>query len=971
MKKVWITLFFNLILTTILVCQQRGSITGRVMSSTGEPLPAANIIIEGTRYGTITDEQGYFSIGNLPPGEYIVVARYVGYTTEKKKVLVSAGAKTEVEFRLSITAINMGEVVVTGIGVETERRALGNTISSVESKDLQLTGALAIDRAITGKVAGAWIQQNSGMPGGSVSIRLRGTNTVLGSAEPLVVVDGIIINTDSPFLVDVGYLQSRFLDIDPNIVDRIEIVKGAAAAALYGSRANNGVIQIFTKRGIIGAPRITYSTSVEINEIPKKLEVNMYPFDKDGNPVNRYDWQDLIFRRATGTSQNLSISGGTGETRYFISTSYNGSQGLIRNTSFNRASLYAKVDQTISDIINLSVSLNYIYSKSKDLPSNGGGIYSTYYYGPLSGFIFGPNTFDPRPDPKTGTYPNPPGRIAANPIEAIDKYKFGQNLSRFIGGLNINLVPFSGLNVEYVLGYDTYLQNGTAYIPPNSTVPGLPNGYSRRGQVDFYQLNNDLNIKYTKDISPGIKSITLIGGTIQYENSSNFTATSQNLTPLAEIVPAGAQQSISEYRYERVIYGAFIQQSFSLKNNIYITGAYRVDASSSFGENNRWQFYPKLSLSYSISDENFWRNSKFLNKYIPNLKFRAAFGESGGLTAVGPYDRFTNLVSVSYDGKAGLITGTQKGTPDIKPERQREVEFGIDASFLQDRLAVELTLYNKHTKDLLLFRELSPSGGFSNKLENVGTLDNKGIELTIKAIPIDAANVKWITTLLYSSNKNEINNIPGGILILSGSWGLTAAINGQPLGVYYGRGFLRDSTGNIVYVNGIPQFDPKPKIIGNPNPKFTASFINEILIKRNLTIRLQFDAVYGNDLFNFARRIGAHPSYGVLKDYERELRGEVPKGYGAAVFRIFENWIEDGSYVKLRELSISYTFNLRGFFIRNLQVSLIGRNLLCFTKYTGYDPETTITNQATAVRGYDYVEVPIPRSYILKLTFGL
>lgn len=964
MRKIIILLLIPL----AIAYSQMGRIEGRVFDEKGNPIPYANVVIVGTNIGSATNTSGEYSI-SVRPGTYVIRVSYIGYKTKTVTITVREGEILKQDFALVPDILRMEEVVVTGSYAPSEKKRLGNAISTVNVADIDLSGAISVDRALLGKISGALIQQNSGMPGGGVSIRLRGINTLLGSAEPLIVVDGIIVNNDSPYLVDTGYLQSRLLDLDPNIIDRIEVIKGAAAAALYGSRANNGVIQIFTKRGIIGTPRITLSTRFEISQLRKKLEVNMAPIDARGNSVQRYDWQPLIFRTAYGSENNLSVSGGTGETRYLSSISYYTGQGILRGTNFNRASLFAKLNQVVTNWLSFSVTANYINSRAKELPSNGGGMFTTYYYGPLSGFIFGPNTFDPRPDPTTGVYPNPPGRIAANPIEAIDRYKFYTYVNRFIGGLSVNLIPVSGLNVDYVFGFDTYTQTGTAYIPPGSTVPGLPNGFSRRGDLNVFQLNNDLTVRYSRSLTSWANSSTIIGFTSQYDNTSRIIVQSLNLPPLTEIVSSGTQQTTSEYRAERIIYGFFAQEGLEILNRLFITFGLRIDASSVFGKENRWQTYPKASLSYLISEENFWKRA--VGNVISTFRLRAAFGESGGLTAIAPYDRFTNMIAVSYDGKSGLVTDPQMGNDKIKPERQRELEFGFDLSLFNERLALELTYYNKKTTDLLLFRSLATSTGYSTRLENVGILQNKGIELSFKFVPVDVQSFRWVNTLIYSSNRNKIDGIQGGILIIPNSWGLSAAINGQPLPVYYGRGFLRDQKGNIVYdQNGIPQADPNPKIIGNPNPDFTASFISELTVKGNLSIRVQLDAVYGNDVFNFARRIGAHPSYGVLKDYEKELRGEVPKGYGAAVFRIFENWIEDGSYIKLREISISYLLQLKNLPFRSVRVSLIGRNLLSFDRYSGYDPETNIAAQATAVRGYDYVEVPIPRSYSIQLTFN-
>ncbi len=955
---------FLLLFGSMAYAQNGGDIKGVVYDKqSNSPLPSASIIVQGTQKGSATDNSGNYEINNIPPGTYKIEARYVGYETQTKEINVSEGKTIVVNFYLITTALKLNEVVVTGVATAVSKRELGNSISTISARQLEMSGAPSLDEALSGKMPGAFVEQNSGNPAGGVSIRLRGTSTVLGSGDPLYIIDGVIVDNSSPELIDLGgYEQNRLVDIDPNDIDHIEVVKGAAAAALYGSRANNGVVQIFTKRGTLGKPRITYSTGFSLAHIRKTLPVNMVPFDANGNPVTRYDFQNYIFRTATGTNQYLSISGGSDNTRYFTSASYLGNQGIIKATDFQRANLRARIDQVVNNWMNFSIGATYAYDHSNDLPN--GGLASSY--GVLTGFIFGPNTYNPNFNPVTGEYPH--SGILANPVEAINLYKFAQSTSRFLGDAQLNIVPFEGLNIHYTLGYDTYIQNGTAYIPIGTSAPGYGNGFAQDADLRFYQMNHNINISYIKDISPVIKSTSLVGGTMQYENSTSLSTSATNLSPVSQIVPSGANQAISEFRSERVIYGVFAQEMLGFYNKLFLTGAGRFDASSVFSANDRWQFFPKVSLSYLLSEEDFWKEGA-IGKIIPSLKLRAAFGESGGLSAIGPYDRFTNFNPLSYSGLSGLVASTQMGAENIKPEREKEFEIGTDISLLSNRLGLEFTYYDKNVSDLLLFRSLSPSTGFSSQLENVGTMENKGVELLLRAIPINTDNFSWTSTLTYSANKNVVNGIEGGVLIIPNSFGLVAAVNGQPLGVFYGSAFQRDANGNIVYVNGIPQRDPNSKVIGNPNPKWIASFINEFQFGRHLSLRIQLDGVFGNDVFDFTQRLGDFPSFGTLQGYGNELQGKLPKGYNSAVFRIFENWIQNGSFVKVREVSVSYVFNPEALGIETMRISLIGRNLFSFDNYPGYDPETNLAAQATAVRGFDFVQVPIPRTFDLKLSF--
>jgi len=944
------------------------TLEGEITDERGAPLPGANIIVRDTQYGAAADTDGRYSFTiPSPVADIIIEVRFVGYRTQRHTVTQREGT-VELNFSLGTDALRMDEVVVTGASAAAERRQLGNAISSVSARDVELSGGMAIDQILSGRIAGAQVMQNSGRAAGGVSIRLRGTSTVLGSADPLYVIDGVIVNNDSPELIRLGgYTQNRLVDINPNDIERIEVVKGAAAAALYGSRASNGVVQIFTRRGEIGPPRVTITSRVHTDDIRKTIPVNMHPTNAAGDPVERYDFQDFIFRRAYGTEQHISVSGGAPGTRYSTSLAYNNNQGTVHNTNFERVNLRARLGQNVTEWLDLSVGALYSYNVNNEVPHGG----MRDNWGSLTGFIFGPNTYDPRPDPQTGEYST--AGILANPIEVMDRFEFGYTTKRFIGDIQLTLTPLPGLSIENVSGYDTHNQKGLIYIPRGTTAPApYAEGHSRRAERDVVQFNNDLNIRYQRELSDRVFSTTLVGNTFQYDEASTFAAESQDLAPIARIVPSGARNLvIGEARSERIIIGAFIQQTFGIADRLFLTGAIRADAASAFGEEERWQYYPKVSASYILSAERFWQESR-ISAFIPELKLRASVGESGNWTAIGPYQRFTNYGLSSYEGRPALIPSSIRGTPDIRPERQREIELGIDMSLLANRAAIEFTYYDQHTTDLLLNRSLAPTSGFFSQLVNVGTLDNKGFEVLLRVIPVQRRDFQWTSTFIYSQNRNEVNGLEEDVLIFAGQgFGLVGAQNGEPVGIFYGSAFERDAGGNIVHdAGGLPVRAAENTIIGDPNPDFTASWTNEVQIGRNWTIRAQFDAVYGHDILNFTRRLGSLAVFGTTDHYEKELRGELPPGYNARVFGIFEHWVEDGSFIKLREFSIGYTLFPELWGLRSLRLSLIGRNLFSIDNYNGYDPETNAEAQLTNVRGFDFVEPPIPRTVSFGVTMN-
>jgi TonB-linked SusC/RagA family outer membrane protein len=994
----------SLLLAMLLLTSVAGAqvtISGKV-TATGEAVASnVSVVVRNTNFGTSTDVSGQYSFSaNLKPGKYVLEFSGVGFKTSTKTFTVAGGTNSyTVDAELGEDVLGLDEVVVTGTGVATKKKQLGNAIATVSGRELTKGGATSIDMGLQGKVAGAQVTQNSGNPAGGITVRLRGPSTIVGSSDPLYIVDGVIVNNDSRQLIDLGgYAQNRLVDINPADIDRIEIIKGAAAAAIYGSRANNGVVQIFTKRGKEGKPQFSFSTQIRSSSLRKKLEINEVPFrftnfnnsDLTTVPVQRYDYQDLIFQNAIGTENVLSVSGGSANTKYYASVANLFNEGIINKTNFMRNGFRLNLQQKLSKTATLNFNTSYSYSTSKEIPN--GGINEAY--GALTGFIFGNNYVNPVKDPTTGIYPstNATNIVArTNPLEAIDRFDFRQRTNRIVSSAQLTFKPVSGLNIEFTSGIDNYTQTATGYIPPRNTTPSYNGGFVRRADATVLQLNNDLNISYQKDIASELQSTTTLGGTLQYDRTFTFSANSIQLGAFGQTINNGTITA-GEFRAERVIMGAFLQQTFGFKNRYFVTGAGRFDASSVYGIDNRWQFFPKVSGSYIVSNENFWGEN--LAKVVSSLKLRAAYGQSGNLTAIGQYDRFTNFAPVVYGGQAGYIAPSALGNFTVKPERQTEVEFGFDLGLLNDAISVEFSYFNKDVKDLILNRTLAPTTGYNNRFVNIGTMTNKGFEFLIRAVILDKNNLRWVSSLSYLNNENVVNGVEGnGVLPFAGGFGQVAAVNGYPLGAYYSSFFARNTDGSLLLdLNGLPQRERgiqlangnytiqrggngQPtgvllsKVIGQPNPKHILSKIDELDFGK-FNFRMQWDAMLGYDVFNFTRRVGDRDFYGGLKGYEAELLGQVPKGTSAALFSIFENWIEDGSFVKLRELSLSYTMKpsfLKG---NTMRFSVIGRNLLSFDNYSGWDPEVNAAGQDNAVRGFDFVEVPIPRMILFGVNIN-
>lgn len=949
-------------------------VTGEVFAAKGnDALAGANVILEGTALGTVTKPDGKFSfLARLTPGSYKLTIRFLGYKKQTRDLnFAESEALDAGRFTLVEDLLQIDEVVITGTAIATEKERLGNTIATVRGSAIAEANAPTIDAALAGKVAGALVQQNSGTPGGGVTVRLRGTSTISSSAEPLYIVDGVIIDNSSNELVNLGgYVGNRLADLNPNDIDHIEVVKGAAAAALYGSRANNGVIQIFTKRGTAGDTKITYRSRVGSSKIRKTYDVNLFPFDKaptdaTRKAVTRRDYQEDIFRTGYDVENYLSLAGGTDRTRYYLSGTHQKEEGIVEATSYRKVNFRANLDQTVSQWLQISAGANYINSHSARVPNGGivGG------EGVITNFTFQPNWFDLRPNAE-GKFPTPPNAGFANELEVLETWENPLDVNRFIGSLRAAATPLKNVSIDYTLGYDQYTEIAKRRIPRGSSA-GYTTGFSQSATQDVQLINNDLTATHAMS-KIGLNFTTTAGMNHQYFVGNSVTASVRDLIPVAELLSAGATPLATEFQEKRVIYGYFGQETIGYRNKLFVTGALRIDAASTFGEGNRWQTFPKASFSYVISSEPWWQSS--VGSIFNRFKLRTAWGTSGGQPA-SSYDQFSVYIQQSNSNRPGLVNSPTLGNANLKPERMREIEIGADFGMFDDRLSFEASYYDKRIEDLLLLRTLPPSTGFSGTnagiRDNVGVLSNKGFEVLAKGVILNGTRLQWLTTFTASKNKNKVVKLNGPAFAVANSFGISRVAEGEPLGFFFGPTYVRNADGSILLTNGIPVRNPVGSKIGDPNPDWVVSWSNDLQLGRRLSLRSQFDAIFGVDVFNFTRRILETPAFGNGKEYERELSGELPVGYFNARRTIFEEYIEDGSFIKLREVALNYLLDT-GFVgnlgLKSLQLTLSGRNLFSIDDYSGYDPEVNVSSQSTLVRGFDWSTIPLPRTFSFGIT---
>jgi TonB-linked SusC/RagA family outer membrane protein len=771
--------------------QQNYTIQGKITSLDGEPLIGATVQVVALQSGTVTDIDGNYTFGfQAAPGSYQLRFSYVGYVTQDRDLELSTEGTLNFDVQLGTDILRLTEVVVTGTGGLTEKRQLGNSIATMQSAEIGGSGSVDVTGALSGKMAGIQVTQNSGDPAGGVSVRLRSASTVNGSSDPLYIIDGVIVNNSSTNVLNIrSVVQNRLSDVNPQDIERIEVIKGGAAAAIYGSRASNGVVQIWTKKGSSGKPKISFSTSVNFNSLRKARDFNEEPFhwtssditDNGKESVTRYDYQDMVFHNSLGTDNYISISGGRDNTKYFSSISYLNNEGIMKSTDYSRIAGRIRIDQILNDWASFSVGSYVARAHSNDMPNGG------YGFGVLQTILFTNNRINPAKD-ENGNYPTM--TFYPNILEYIETFDYQQLNNRSISDFQLKLNPYRGLSINYNVGYDHANSTGTSYSPIGTTT--ATDGRARTSTIATDLVNNDINIVYETDVAPSIKSTSAAGYTLQYGKTTISTISGSTLALGVQTTDGAGTISTDESRSERSIWGGYLQQTFGYNNKLFLTGAIRLDGASVFGEDERNQLYPKVSGSYILSEEDFWDNS--LGNVFSSFKIRAAWGQAGNLTAIGPFDRLTNYGGVSLGGVSGLISPSTIGNPDLKPERQTEFEVGVDMTLLNNRVGVELTYYKQDIEDLLLERSLSPSTGASFRIENIGEMTNNGFEALITAAPIQTSDLKWNLTATFSTNENEVSGVEGEEIGI-GNFGFAKARNGEPLGVFRQGYYARNSDG--------------------------------------------------------------------------------------------------------------------------------------------------------------------------------
>jgi TonB-linked SusC/RagA family outer membrane protein len=954
---------------------------------TGEPLIGASIILKGTTSGAITDLDGNYTL-NLPgTDQRELVVSSIGYLSQT--ISVSASMST-LNIQLKQDATNLEEVVITGLASSVKRSNLANAVSTVSAKEL--TGTTTIqttDGALYGKVAGATIRSNGGAPGGGISIQLRGISSLQGASQPLIIVDGVYINnasqrTGRATVSGAGAASqddgaNRLADINPADIENIEVLKGPSAAAIYGTRANAGVIIITTKRGVEGRTTVSVSQDVGFAEPLRLLGVDNWSEDKinvffpearrsaelerfrsaeaTGNFI---DYEDYFYNNsALLLNTRINISGGSEKTKFFVSGGITSEDGTIKNTGFDRYSIRANIDHKISNNIRLGVSSNYVRSNTErgftgNQNNSGASIgYSLAYV---------PNYYDLRRN-EDGTYPLNP-YFSENPVSVTDNAENSSEVNRFIQAftLDIDLLkrPNSFLKAQVSGGLD-FLQNSSqVYLPEFLQFQkGSANpGDVLVGKQESFNTNFQAALVYNWNL--GSVNMNSQAGLVRldFDNSSLFNR-GRGLVPGQRNLQQANVQEINQQFVSKIQEaGIFLQQEANWEDKIIGTLGIRWDKSTLNGDPDNFYAFPRASMAINLTNFDFWNSS-----VVSQLKPRIAYGETAGPVGFG--QTFTPLGGTNIGGLLGSTVATSIGNTAIQPETATELEFGVDAGFFNNRISLEATYYIKNTQNNLQNLTLAPSTGVNSIASNEAELQNKGLELGLSGTIVEKSNFRWFSRILYWQNDIEMTKL-GIPLYIAGGFG-------SGLGTFlYAEGY---SPTTIVGTPADPANPGGFTILGDAQPDFNLSFTNSFNIYKGIEFSFLVDWRQGGDNINLTSFLS--DSGGTTNGWFGDDNGDgIPNGRqrDPAPYNNAGRWVQDATFVKVREIGLYYTVPKTtisqwfGNSVQNVRVGSSVNNAFLFTKYDGYDPETSTFGAQSVANNVDIAPYPTPRRIFFHLT---
>jgi len=1070
--------------------QEPVTLSGKVTTAGGVPVGDAEIVISALGLGAVTRDDGRYAIvipgARATPGQSVtLLVRRLGYKPVSAQVTLAPGV-VEHDFSLAPNPLQLGEVVVTGAGTTSEAEKLGNVRNNVPAEAIQRSNESNIVEAIAGKAPNVEVTSSGGEPGASSYIRIRGARTLTGNSQPLFVVDGVPVDNssistgswdpqDGSGPADGTTQQNRAVDINPNDIESIEILKGAAAGAIYGARAAQGVILITTKAGHAGPTRFSLRSTTSTDRPSRYYPLQMSfgqgsdgvapaPGDCD-NPsagICRRSWGPALtagtpvfdhshegYKTGSAFENAMTISGGNDRTTFYLSAENNHQDGMFLgpNNLFTRTTVRVKGTHRLTD--NLRVGGNIAFADTRGAFIERGNNVN----GLELSLLRTPPDFNNSPylDPVTGFHrsfrrQHPDSLVEDrgfdNPLYILYEQRNRSNVGRVFGNVNADYLANPWLKFSYTLGSDYSSDERLQGCPISaSDICKQDDGGGRviEGKLVNYQFSQTISGTASYRMNDRMSGTVTLGNDLNSRVFRQVGVVGRNLiAPLPFKLsntakrdpPIDAESNIHDLSF-------FGQGTFDAYDQLHFTVAARNDGSSTFGLQNQRSWFPKGSVA--------WEFTKAVAPpgWLQFGKLRVAYGSAGNepdpyltSTVYSPgllsgIAQGTGLLP-TQGGIGGLATSGTRPAQSLKPERTTEFETGLDLSLLQDRVDAHYTYYNATTKDMIILVQLPPSTGFTSEPKNAARLRNAGHEISVNLRPYTTTAVSWDIGLEWARNRSVVKDLAGvNYYVLPGSFAGTignVAIVGQELGVIYGYGFIRCGISDpsvipnpaactgapkgAMYIdtNGFPLDDPNARVVGNPNPRWTGS-LSTSLRYRKLQVTGLLDIRHGGDMWNGTK--GALWSYGTHGDTQLRAvcdsvdnctgnlrtfgRGGwfsgpvVGPGAGTAV-PIGQNWYRDGSgpcpftqtndepcmenagYVKLREISVSYTFDQpwvsRTLGLSSFDVRLSGRNLVTWTKYTGYDPETNLTGSTTDARGADYFNIPQSRSFVIAVTLN-
>jgi TonB-linked SusC/RagA family outer membrane protein len=991
-------------------------VTGTITDEKGATLPGVSVMLKGTgptgrQRGTVTDSKGQFQL-SVPDKGAVFVISFVGYLSQE----IAVGNRTTVGIQLVPDTKALEEVVVVGYGTQRKIETTGS-IASVKAADLLQTPVANVAQGLQARVAGVQITQNSGAPGGNVSVRIRGTNSINGSSEPLYVIDGIQVS-NSGGITDVSPLSQ----INPNDIESIEVLKDASSTAIYGARGANGVVLITTKRGKDGGTRVSYDGYGGVQQVNKTLDVlNAQQFAQLENDVYKRaiyadptslgkgtNWQDLIFRKAAMQSHQLSVSGGSQKTQLALSLNYFNQDGIIKNSNFTRYSFRSNIDHRISDKVRVGTSLYYGYSVNNGVGVGGtGSDVTSSRAGVLGAAVAAPPTLVPYradgsvfpfQDQMNGQY-----QEVSNPLNYITPINRQTN-QRILANVYVEFSLLKGLT--YRPSFNADLGNTlTEYYSPLSLLSQsqLASGGGSATNTSSYSrtlLHESIFTYRNRFAEHHTLTVTAVLAT-QANVNQNYNQTASNFpndVTQNNSVGLAVSQRIGSDKSKSRLDSYLGRVNYGYKDKYFLDLTARADGSSKFGENNKYGFFPAVAGAWRIVEEPFMKSVPI----ISDLKLRGSWGITGNAGAIDPYQSLATVSAsgLNYNYNHNPVTGINPAAipnPDLKWERSTQVDIGLDVSLFHNRLSLVADYYNKRTDNLLFQKVLPMSSGYTALTGNFGSIQNSGLELALngRILPGGSRNLQWDASANITFNKNQVLALDGILDELPRSAYALLKV-GYPMGLY--RTYIFDGisqTGETILpgydgrlggqkvkdINGDGTITAADQIIvGNSQPKYIFGLSSSFRY-RGFDLNLFVQGVQGNKLMNlfrytFETALGQQNVLAGLANRwsPTNPNNEYASGFQGGRLPISDRYVEDASFIRLKNISLGYTLpnvgpaKIKG--ISQLRLYVSANNALTITKYSGFDPEVNNFGNATT-QFIDNGTYPIARSYLggLQITF--